>query len=186
MSIDWDAVEKETAKQYKDYAPEGKFTTKLESVEVKQAGTKGNYVAELTFAETDEYKFPKASYWLSKDKANWRIHSMKELLSVLSGSEENAKKVCEMAESKGSYDYAVQGYEKGLMALAKKGVKVEIEVFFNDRYSSKGTPMNDATLADPRVNNKGGKKKAETAADPMAGAEEVDLSQDSNFGEIPF
>lgn len=181
-TIDWDAVEQETGKKYKDYAPEGKYTTKLESVEVKQAGNKGNYVAELTFAETDSLKFPKASYWLSKEKKNWRIHTMKELLTVLSGKEENAKKACEMAESKDSFDYAVQGYEKALKTLASKHVSVEIEVYFNDRYSSKGTPMNDATLADPRANNKRTKKKE----DPMAGAEEIGLSQEDSFDSIPF
>lgn len=182
MSIDWDAVEQETGKKYKDYAPVGKYTTKLESVEVKQVGNKGDYVAELTFEETSSLKFPKASYWLSKERNNWRIHNMKELLTVLSGKEDNAKKACEMAESKDSFDYAVQGYEKALKTLASKHVSVEIEVYFNDRYSSKGTPINDATLADPRANNKRIKKKE----DPMAGAEEVDLSQDDSFGSIPF
>lgn len=181
MSIDWDAVEQDTAKKYKDYAPEGKFTVKLDGVELRQAGNKGNYVAELTFAETDTMKFPKASYWLSKEKANWRIHTMKELLTVLSGNEANAKKACELAESKDDFEYAVKGYEKALKALAAKHVETEIEVYFGGRYSSKGTPMNDATLADPRCYNKRTKKE-----DPMEGAEEVDLSQDDNFGEIPF
>lgn len=181
MAIDWNAVEQDTAKKYKDYAPEGKFTVKLDDVEVKKAGSKGNYVAELTFAETDTMKFPKASYWLSKEKANWRIHTMKELLTVLSGNEANAKKVCEMAESKDDFEYAVKGYEKALKTLATKHAETEIEVYFGGRYSSKGTPMNDATLTDPRCYNKSKKKE-----DPMAGAEEVDLSQDDNFGEIPF
>lgn len=181
MAIDWNAVEQDTAKKYKDYAPEGKFTVKLDNVEVRQAGNKGAYVAELTFAETDTMKFPKASYWLSKDKANWRIHTMKELLTVLSGNEANAKKVCEMAESKDDFEYAVKGYEKALKTLAAKHAETEIEVYFGGRYSSKGTPMNDATLTDPRCYNKSKKKE-----DPMAGAEEVDLSQDDNFGEIPF
>lgn len=180
MSIDWNAVEQETAKKYKDYAPEGKFKVKVADIEVKKAGNNGNYVAELTFEETNDLKFPKASYWLSKEKASWRIHTMKELLSVLSGNEDNAKKVCEMAESKDDYEYAVKGYEKGLKALAAKHVETEIEVYFGGRYSSKGTPMNNATLADPRVNKK---KKVEN---PLAGAEQVALDETPDFDSIPF
>lgn len=181
MSIDWNAVEQETGKKYKDWAPEGKHTVKLADVEVRQVGNKGAYVADLKFEETDVFKFPKASYWLSKDKANWRIHSMKELLTVLGGNEANAKKVCEMAESKDDFEYAVKGYEKALKTLAAKHVETEIEVYFGGRYSSKGTPMNDATLADPRVYNR--RKKQE---DPMAGAEAITLDGTDDFSDMPF
>lgn len=179
-SIDWDAVEQETGGKYKDFAPEGRHKVKLVDVEVHQVGSKGNYAVDLFFEETDQFKYQKATYWISKDKRNWRIKSMKDLLSVLSGNEANAKKACELAESKDSFDYAVSAYEKALKTLAAKKVATEIEVYFSGRYSQKGTPLCDATLTDPRVYNKRVKQE-----NPMAGAEEVELTQDE-FGSMPF
>ena len=108
---------------------------------------------------------------------------MKDLLTVLSGSEENAKKVCEMAESKGSFDYAVAGYEKALKTLAAKKIKTEIEVYFSGMYSQKGTPINNATLTDSRVYNKNVKKED---TNPLAGATDVDLSEEDEMGQLPF
>ena len=183
--INWDDVEKETSGKFKSYAPEGRHNVTLTDVEVHEVGDKGNYAVDLIFEETDEFQFQKATYWISKDKRNWRIKSMKELLSVLSGSVDNAKKVCEMAESKGSFDYAVAGYEKALKTLAAKKVKTEIEVYFSGMYSKKGTPICNATLTDPRVYNKKVKNDM-VASDPMSGAEEVDLSKEDDMGELPF
>ena len=180
MSINWDAVEQETGSNFKNYAPEGRYTVKLDGVDVKEVGNKGNYAVELFFEESPEYQYQKATYWISKDKQNWRIKNMKELLTVLSGSEDNAKKVCEMAESKGSFDYAVAAYEKALKTLATKKVETEIEVYFSGSYSQKGTPICNATLTDPRVYNKNVKKKD---SNPMAGAEEIELDTDLS---LPF
>lgn len=181
--INWDEVEKETGGKYKNYAPEGRHNVVLNDVEVHEVGSKGNYAVDLKFEETDDTQYQKATYWISKDKRNWRIKSMKDLLTVLSGSEENAKKVCEMAESKGSFDYAVAGYEKALKTLAAKKIKTEIEVYFSGMYSQKGTPINNATLTDPRVYNKNVKKED---TNPLAGATDVDLSEEDEMGQLPF
>jgi len=173
MAINWDSIEEEyKGGDFKDYAPEGKYTVKLASVEVKPAGSKGNCIVKFKFEDTDQYQFPTADHWMSKDKTNWRIKHMKELLTVLSGNEENAKKVCEMAESKGDFDYAVKSYTKAFEALAKRGPETEIEVYPDGKYSR--AEFTDRRVAMKRDN------------DPMAGAQELDLSQDDNFGEIPF
>ena len=181
-AINWDEVEKETGGKFKNYAPEGRHNVTLNEVTVHEVGSKGNYAVDLQFEESDEFQFQKATYWISKDKRNWRIKSMKDLLTVLSGNEDNAKKVCEMAESKGSFDYAVAAYEKALKTLAAKKVKTEIEVYFSGSYSQKGTPINNATLTDPRVYNKNIKKEA---SDPLAGAEEITLDKADSL-EMPF
>lgn len=178
MAINWDAVEQETGSNFKNYAPDGRYKVKLDGVEVHEAGNKGNYAVDLHFEETPEYQFQKATYWISKDKQNWRIKNMKDLLAVLNGSEDNAKKVCEMAESKDSFDYAVAAYEKALKTLASKKVETEIEVYFSGYYSKKGTPISNATLTDSRVYNKNVKKE-----DPMVGAEEITLDTDMS---LPF
>lgn len=183
MGINWDAVEKETGGQYKNYAPEGRYKVKLNGVDVHEAGAKGNYAVDLFFEETDDMQFQKATYWISKDKQNWRIKAMKDLLTVLNGNEDNAKKVCEMAESKDDFDYAVKAYEKALKTLASKKIETEIEVYFSGQYSKKGTPLNNATLTDPRVYNKNTKREN---SNPLAGAEEIDLSGDDDLGELPF
>lgn len=178
MAINWEAVEQETGGNFKNYAPEGRYKVKLNGVDVHEAGTNGNYAVDLFFEETPEYQFQKATYWISKDKQNWRIKNMKDLLTVLNGSEDNAKKVCEMAESKDSFDYAVSAYEKALKTLASKKIETEIEVYFSGQYSKKGTPLNNATLTDSRVYNKNVKKE-----DPMVGAEEITLDTDMS---LPF
>lgn len=135
MNINWDAIDEEFKSDYKNYAPNGKYKVKFSEVEFKQAGTKGNYVVKFHFEDSDDYKFPTADHWLTKDKQNWRIKHMKDLMVVLGGAEENAKKACEVAESKDSFDYAVQGYEKAFSTLAKKKPEVEIEVFPDGKYS---------------------------------------------------
>lgn len=181
-TINWDEVEKETG-GFKDYAPVGRHEVTLEDVDVHEAGGNGNYVIDLLFEETPTMKYQKAAYWISKDKKFWRIKNMRNLIAVLSGSDDNAKKVCEMAESKGSYDYAVAAYEKAIKTLAAKKIKTEIEVYFSGSYSKNGTPINNATLTDPRVYNK--RVKQETA-DPLAGATDVDLSEEDDLGQLPF
>ena len=173
MAINWNAIEEEyKGGDFKEYAPEGKYQVKLADVELKPAGSKGNYIVKFKFEETDQYQFPTADHWLSKDKQNWRIKHMKDLLTVLSGNEENAKKACELAESKDSFDYAVQGYEKAFKTLAKKGVETEIEVYPDGKYSR-------AEFTDRRV----AMKRDDS---PMAGAQEVDLSSSDEFGDLPF
>ena len=172
MSINWDSIEEEyKGGDFKDYAPNGIYKVKFNGVEIKPAGSNGNYIVKFQFEDTDQYQFPTADHWMSKDKTNWRIKHMKELLTVLSGNEENAKKVCEMAESKGSFDYAVQGYEKAFSTLANKKPEVEIEVFPDGKYSR-------AEFTDRRVAMK-------RDSNPLAGAQELTLDQQDAL-DIPF
>lgn len=168
-SINWDSIDEEYAGgDFKDYAPEGTYDVKLAGIEVKQAGNKGNYIVKFKFAETDRYQFPTADHWISKDKANWRIKHMKELLTVLGGSEDNAKKVCEMAESKDDFEYAVKAYEKAFSTLASKSVETEIEVYPDGKYSR--AEFTDRRVAMKRDDN------------PIKDAEEIDL----NNLDLPF
>lgn len=171
-NINWDAIEEEYgANDFKQYAPTGKYDVKLGEVEFKQAGSKGNYVVKFKFDESDDYKFPTADHWLVKDKQNWRIKHMKDLMMVLGCTEENAKKACEIAESKDSFDYAVQGYEKAFTALAKKKPSVEIEIYPDGKYSR-------AEFTDRRV----AMKRDDS---PLTGAEEVTLDTADEL-DMPF
>lgn len=184
MAINWDSIEEEYKggeRQFKDYAPEGRHKVKLNDVEIIQKGDKGNYLVKFKFEETDTTQYQTADYWISKDKTNWRIKHMKDLLTYLSGNEENAKKVCEMAESKDDFEYAVKGYSKAFEALAKKKPSAEIEVYFSGNYSKKGKPINYATFTGNQVYMK--PKKLDN---PLAGAKEVSLDSNDIFGKIPF
>lgn len=170
--IDWNSIDEEyKGGDYKDWAPEGTYKVKLCDVEVKPAGNKGNNIVKFKFEETDQYQFPTADHWMSKDKTNWRIKHMKELLTVLSGNEDNAKKVCEMAESKGDFEYATKAYEKAFVTLAKKKPEVEIEVYPDGKYSR-------AEFTDRRVAMK-------HDDNPMSGAEEIELSTEDTMA-LPF
>jgi hypothetical protein len=172
MSINWDSIEEEyKGGDFKDYAPNGTYKVKFNGVEIKPAGNNGNYIVKFKFEETDQYQFPTVDHWMSKDKTNWRIKHMKDLLTVLSGNEENAKKACELAESKGSFDYAVQGYEKAFSTLANKKPEVEIEVFPDGKYSR-------AEFTDRRVAMK-------RDSNPLAGAQELTLDQQDAL-DMPF
>lgn len=169
MALNWDAIEEEYSSNFKDYAPNGVYKVKVSDVELKQAGNKGNYVVKFKFEETDNYQFPTADHWIVKDKQNWRAKHMKDLMVVLGSSEENAKKACEISESKDSFDYAIQGYEKAFTTLAKKKPEVEIEVFPDGKYSR-------AEFTDRRVAMRNDKKE-----DVIDSGEEVILDTDLPF-----
>lgn len=168
MALDWNAIEDEFGGDYTPYADNGIYTVTCDGVEFKQAGSKGNYVMKFHFAEQDGVQFPTADHWLVKDKQNWRAKHCKDLMVALGCTEENAKKACEAAESKG-FDYAVSAYEQGFNRwIEKNSPKVEIEVYPDGKYSR-------AEFTDRRV----AMKKREE--DPMAGGEEIILDS-----ELPF
>lgn len=135
MSIDWDKIDEKYDNGFKDYALPGIYTVKCDGVEFKQVGSKGNYIMKFHFAETDDTQFPTADHWLSKANEGWRIHHSKNLFIVLGSTEENAKKGCEMAESKSDFEDKAKVYETGFAALLKKQPEVEIEVFQDGKYT---------------------------------------------------
>lgn len=168
--IDWNSIDEEFGGDFLPYAEPGVYKVKLCDVEVKPVGAKGNNIVKFIFEEGD-VKYPSADHWMSKDKTNWRIKHMKDLLTVLSGNEENAKKVCEMAESKNDFDYAAKAYEKAFSTLAKKKPEVEIEVFPDGKYSR--AEFTDRRVAMKRDDN------------PLAGAEQLTIEQQDDL-VLPF
>lgn len=170
--LDWDAIENEYAGNgdYLPYAEPGKYKVTCDGVEFKAAGNKGNYIMKFHFTDKDGVQFPTADHWLVKDKQNWRAKHCKDLFMVLGADEAKAKKGCELAESKGSFDYAVQAYEQGFAALIKKvKPEVEIEVTPDGKYSR-------AEFTDRRVAFKNDKKD-----DVLASGEGIVLDTDLPF-----
>lgn len=163
-NINWDSVESEYSSDYKDYAPEGKHKVKCIDAETKQVGQNGNYIIKFSFEE-DDYKYPTADHWITKNKDNWRYHHMKSLFEVLGAPEDKAKQVIEKAEEKGDFEFAVKAYEASFKRLLAKKPEVEIEITPDGKYSR-------AEFTDGRVRMKNKEDK------PLAGAEEVDLSSE--------
>lgn len=173
MAINWDAIEEEYAGgDYLPYAEPGKYTVTCDGVEFKAAGSKGNYVMKFHFAEKDGVQFPTADHWLVKDKRNWRIKHCKDLFMVLGADESTAKKGCEAAESKNSFDDIVANYERGFKVLiTKKKPELEIEVYPDGQYSR-------SEFTDRRVSMK---RDEEKVADAIEDSEVIVLDTD-----IPF
>ena len=133
--INWDEVSNAYPdRQYKDYAKEGNYKVKCVDAEVIDAGKNGNKLVKFYFEETDQYQFPTADHWISKNNTNWRIKHMKDLLVFLGSTEEKAKKVCETAESK-DFEYAGKAYGKAFELLLSKKPEVELRVVFDGKYS---------------------------------------------------
>lgn len=176
MALDWGQIEDQyNSGDFKDYAKPGIYTVKCDGVEVKQVGTNGNFVMKFHFAETDDLQFPTADHFISKNKQNWRAYHSRMLFEVLGASEDRAKKGCEMAEEKDSYDYAVQIYEKGFQTLLKKQPEVEIEVYQDGKYTR--AEFTDRRVAMPH----GDEDKSSSSDDVLAESEEIILDTDLPF-----
>lgn len=184
MVIDWDKVEEENKSQYKEYAPEGNYTTKVKKVELVQSGVKKTPGLQFTFEDTDDYAFPRfgATHWLSFNKDNWRIHHFKELFIVLGLTEKQARDSVQQCEDKEEQSKIVEEYERLFKkAVKEKSGEIEVVVF-------KRTPdaqYNDCDFADNnvRMNRPEKKNKMEKVSDILEVGEEAD---DIDKSEIPF
>lgn len=178
MSINWEQVEKENTlnSKYKDYAPEGIYKTKIDSVELQEAKTTGSKGIRFILADNAEYKFPKygAVAWLSSKNPGWRQHHMKELFVVLGFTEEQARKAVEQAEDKEDLGKAyIAMFEKAL----PKAKEVEVEVFYKDensQYTTWDFTSNKVRMTRP--------EKGESKPTVKESSEEETI----DLGDIPF
>jgi len=189
-TLNWTEIEAEAAsnKQYKDYAPNGEHRVRV--AEVKQ-NTNGNGWFDFIIEDTD-YKFPKLSFAFFGDaKLKYRAHYYKEVMKLLGATEEQARKAVEVCEGKGERSAVHKAYADAFAKLAKKHLTFPVEV--RDQYDRDGNPVRSeqGTIYSETVFHKatglqfpsnGAKKNVVKNSDPMAGAEEVDLSMDS----LPF
>lgn len=191
MALNWDEIEKEAMnnKNYKDYAPNGEYTVNVATANKKD---NGNGWFEFTFEDT-EYKFPKLSFaFFSDEKIKYRAHYYKEVFKLLGCTEDQARKAVEVCESKDDRYAVLKEYGVAFSKLAKKHPSMKIEV--RDQYDRDGNPvMSDSGtvygesvfakstgLQFPSSKDKAPKKIVNETVpiDPMAGAEEVDLSDE--------
>lgn len=181
-TIDWDEAEK-AGGNFKAFAADGVYKTKCDDVEIKEVGSNGSIVMKFHFEDVSEGQLPTAGHWLTfkEGKENWRFIHNKRLMQVLGASEDSAKKAVEMAESKSGKDNIVKAYEVCYKKLLAKKPEVEIEVYTENKYAR--AEFTNPSVAMPHGNEPQPKEIVNETVpvdDPLAGAEEVDLS------EFPF
>ena len=192
MTTNWEELEEKMGPKFKDYAEDGKYKVKCNSIEIKEVGTNGAIIMRFGFEETD-VQFPTADHWLTfkEGKDNWRKWHNRCLMMVLGATKEGAQKAVDMAESKDGKDNKVKAYEACYKKLLAKTPTVEIEVYteFNQDNGKNyaRAEFTDSSVAMPHGDdNKPSKSSGEVVSpssikdDALDGAEEIELN------DMPF
>lgn len=178
-TTDWEAIEKEMGGNFKDYAKDGDYKAKCDSVEIKEVGSNGSVIMKFGFEEED-VQFPTADHWLTfkEGKDNWRKYHSRNLMMVLGASKENAQKAVDMCESKSGKDATMKAYEQAFSKLVSKKPEVDIEVFTENGYAR-------AEFKDRSVNMPHGDNTTKTSkVNVLDGAEEI--TEETDLSDLPF
>lgn len=178
-ALDWDSIQESAGGNYKNYAGDGDYKVKCNSVEIKEVGDKGSVIMKFGFEETD-VQFPTADHWLSFKNDAWRQWHNKCLMQVLGATEDGAKKAVEMAEGKSGKENIIKGYEACYKKLLAKKPEVEIEVYIDEKNYAR-SEFKDRSVAMPHDAEPAKENKAD---DPLAGAE--DVSGEIEMDNLPF
>lgn len=172
---DWKALKDEMGGSFKNYAGDGDYTVKCDSIEVKEVGQNGSIIMKFGFEATD-VQFPTADHWLSFKNDNWRKWHNRCLMIVLGASEEAAEKAVDVCEGKSGKENIVKAYEQAYKKLVAKKPEVKIEVYTDERGYARAE-FKDRSVAMPHDN---GPAKEDKGDDIISQGESVDLS------DIPF
>lgn len=176
--------------QFKDYAPNGEHTAKLDSVKVVDNANWKSPAVEFIFLEDDTYKYPKSTrHFLSLAKPAWRAKHSRDILMAFGMAKENAEKAIDVAEKDQDRAKLVRAYQAIFDRVAQKHPEVEIIVRTQMRdgkpvCSSKGTPYSESELKKAPAPS-GSSKPAKSAASATV-AEEILGGDEINLTEIPF
>ena len=161
---DWNSMAEEYKPKYKEYAKNGTYKVKLDEVEIHEVGQNGSIAQDFKFQDSEQYKFPKATHWLSFKNDKWRMWHNKCLFQLLGLSEDVAKKTVDSCE-KGSKEDTVKAYSAAYAKLASKHPEVEIEVYPDGKWS-----RSDFTDGSVRMG-----KTEKKQSDPLDGAEPLEM-----------
>lgn len=173
---DWAKLEEEMGGKFKNFAEDGPYTVKCNSIEIKEVGQNGSIIMKFGFEETD-VQFPTADHWLTfkEGKDNWRKWHNRCLMVVLGATKDAAQKAVDVCESKDGKEAITKAYEAAFKKLLAKKPTVKIEVYTENNYAR-------AEFADRSVAMSHNSEPAkEEKADVLAGAEEVDLGDSLPF-----
>lgn len=176
--LDWDSIQESAGGNYKNYAADGDYKVKCNSVEIKEVGTNGSVIMKFGFEE-DDVQYPTADHWLSFKNDKWRQWHNKCLMVVLGATEDGARKAVEMAESKSGKDNIIKGYEACYKKLLAKKPEVDIEVYTENNYAR--AEFKDRTVAMPHGDEPAKEEKEDS---PLAEAE--DASGEIEMSDLPF
>lgn len=176
--LDWDSIQESAGGNYKNYAADGDYKVKCNSVEIKEVGQNGSVIMKFGFEE-DDVQYPTADHWLSFKNDKWRQWHNKCLMVVLGATEDGARKAVEMAEGKSGKDNIIKGYEACYKKLLAKKPEVDIEVYTENNYAR--AEFKDRTVAMPHGDEPAKEDKEDS---PLAGAE--DASSEIEMSDLPF
>lgn len=177
MATDWNALKEEMSGKFKNYAENGTYTVKCNSIGIKEVGQNGSVIMKFGFEDTD-VQFPTADHWLSFKNENFRKWHSRCLMVVLGASSENAEKAVDVCEGKSGKENIMKAYEAAFGKLVAKKPEVEIEVYTENKYAR--AEFTDRSVSMPHGNES--HPKAEQTEDILEDGEEVEL--DST--ELPF
>lgn len=181
MATDWDALESEMGGNFKDFADDGVYKARCNSVEIKEVGTNGSVIMKFGFEETDDVQYPTADHWLSFKNENFRKYHSRNLMMVLGAPKDAAQKAVDMCEGKSGKDAIVKAYEQTFGKLVAKKPEVEIEVY-TERNPNNGKDYARAEFKDRSVNmNNGNKKEDKEPAKTI-----IEEGEDIEIDSLPF
>lgn len=182
--IDWDEIDKQaktqaSAPQYKTYAPNGEYTVTLAGIEVVDREGWKSPAIRFIWAEDDQYKYPKSvNHWLSITNPAWRAVHQRNILMALGLEKAKAQELVETAEKDKDRIKLIRGYEAIYKRVAERGVETTILV--QDQWHDGKPVVSDKGTVYGESDFKSGSCRVmeghEQSADPMAGAEPVDLN----------
>lgn len=180
MSTNWAELDNEMGGKFKDYADDGDYKVKCNSVEVKEVGTNGSVIMKFGFEE-DEVQYPTADHWLSFKNENFRKYHSRNLMMVLGASKENAQKAVDMCEGKSGKDAIMKAYEQAFNKLVAKKPEVEIEVY-TETNQNNGKDYARAEFKNRSVAMPHGDKPAKKDDDDSI----IDQGEEIEIGDLPF
>lgn len=178
---DWKEIESEFNKgNYKNYAPEGEYKTKVSKVELVESSQKKTPGITFYFADSDEYSFPRygATHWASKTNTNWRKYHNRELFRELGLTKDQAEKTVDLCESKSGLEKVMQAYLQMFEKAIVKSSDVDVVVFKRkegDKYTTIDFANNNVRMNRPESDTK--EKEKQPVSEP-----EEEISVD----DIPF
>ena len=178
----WKDIENEFAGNFKNYAPEGEYKTKVSKVELVESSQKKTPGLNFFFADNEEYAFPKfgTTHWLSTSNENWRKYHNRELLRELGLTKEQAEKSVDLCEDKGDFDKVVSAYLAVFEKAISKAGEVDVVVFkrkADDKYATV-----DFANGNVRMNRPEEESKEEKSDEP----EDLESAEEISMDEIPF
>ena len=185
MTINWEEAQANYGSQFKEFAPNGVHSVKIEKVENRSSATSETIWQEFYPEQTDQYKFPKISHPLSNKNLNWRAWHWKELFVLFGATEDAAKKAVESCEAKKSYADIASAYEQAMNRIATKAKAVDIEVWREPNSVGKVYAVADFNTG-VRLN----RPEATSTATTASSADDIDLfsepAEDITEDDMPF